>query len=204
MTQQRKQNMHQPILLLPFLLVCVYFLRICASDSAHVFMHSGRTGAACNSSPACRSKEHSRCSDVSPRENKQNRVHFIQDGGTVKIRADPLRIPPHPPKTGTPLCGSQVDLSWRGQREGCFARCLFDLQFKRIKVFTRDFMHVCSQASLRFCLAAGEVNLQEWYLRSERCDRILRAQRGAGVNSRLCLLCLLLFFLLFLPLSPRD
>lgn len=98
---------------LPPLPARVYFLRICASDGAHVFMHSGRTGAACNSSPACRSKEHSRCSDVSPRENKQNRGHFIQDGGTVKIRAGTPPPHPHhlPSQTGTPLCGSQFDLS---------------------------------------------------------------------------------------------
>lgn len=95
---------------------CVYFLRICASDGAHVFMHSGRTGAACNSSPACRSKEHSRCSDVSPRENKQNRGHFIQDGGTVKIRADlssPSLDPPPSSKQGL-LCADHSSTSPEG------------------------------------------------------------------------------------------
>lgn len=92
MTQQRKRHTHQAVPSSPFLLVCVcaYLLRICASDGAHVFMHSGRTGAACNSSPACRSKEHSRCSDVSPRENKQNRGHFFQDRRDCQNKSGPL------------------------------------------------------------------------------------------------------------------
>lgn len=129
------------------LCVCVlraYLPRICASDGAHVFMHSGRTGAACNSSPACRSKEHSRCSDVSARENKQNRGHFIQDRGTVKIRSGPS--PPPPPKQGLRCAGHSSTPPEGGEARGSlFCRMFVQPAFQTHKSFTRDFMYVCSR-----------------------------------------------------------
>lgn len=60
----------------PCVCVCVS-LWVCTCVYAFLF-----TSAACNSSPACCSKDRLRCFSL---ENKQNRDHFLQNRGTVKI-----------------------------------------------------------------------------------------------------------------------
>lgn len=149
-------------------------------------MHSGRTGAACNSSPACHSKEHSRCSDVSPRENKQNRGHFFQDRRDCQNKSGPLL----PLQNRDSVVRVTVRPLLKGARRegggagGLFCRMFVQPAFQTHKSFTRDFMCVCSRAPPPLLFGSpDEVILQQLHLRSERGDGILRAERGAGVNT---------------------
>lgn len=67
---------------------------------------------------------------------------------------------------------------------GCFAGCLSNLHFKRIKVLRGTLcVFVRGPPPPLLFGSPDEVILQQLHLRSERGDGILRIERGAGVNT---------------------